>query len=349
MNVPPFDEYYPDESNMGRDQKRFYSVFRRAAQRGEFTDIGGQVSYVFCYAYELINNKEPKESLQSLIELAELYKADPKLPGYLHSWAADCAILIGDHARAIELMPEPGLGATWTLAASIRLTLRNSLNLPPEPRELIAIVGPRVTRFGRENLIEVEQYISSHIEEVKSRSENIISDWIRKFQISASPFYPFTGVPLQRGWETECITYHFSLNQEFRDFVANLIRGAENALRVDMGLPRVGEGWFSETHLYYQLKDAFKDQRVLQHARPPWLGRQHLDVYLPELLVAVEFHGAQHDGPVEFFGGQKAFEENQARDERKRIACKRNGVRLFEVRAGYDLERLIEEIKSHSE
>ena len=55
----------------------------------------------------------------------------------------------------------------------------------------------------------------------------------------------------------------------------------------------------------------------------------------------LEYQGAQHDKPVEFFGGQKAFEENLKRDERKRQLCKENGVKLIEVREGYSIDELI--------
>lgn len=43
----------------------------------------------------------------------------------------------------------------------------------------------------------------------------------------------------------------------------------------------MGERWV-ETVLYYELRDAFQDETVIQHGRPEWMGRQHLDVYLPK-------------------------------------------------------------------
>lgn len=122
-------------------------------------------------------------------------------------------------------------------------------------------------------------------------------------------------------------------------------RRAENALREDEGLPRVGEGWIAETKLYYDLKAACPDIDVRQHARTKWLGLQHLDIFMPTLNIAFEYQGPQRDGPVAFFGGEAAFKEVQRRDARKRRLCKTHGVELIEVRPAYDLQELLERIR----
>jgi len=119
---------------------------------------------------------------------------------------------------------------------------------------------------------------------------------------------------------------------------------AENNWRKAKGLNKIGEGWKSETELYYRLKKKLNKKEVIMHGRPKWLGRQHLDVWIPELKVAIEYQGLQHDEPVDFFGGEKNYTETIKRDKRKKLLCKNNGVRLIEVRMGYDIEKLILEI-----
>jgi len=118
------------------------------------------------------------------------------------------------------------------------------------------------------------------------------------------------------------------------EFVSNLV------------FQTLARGWIAETQLYYEVKNAFPDLEVQQHASPEWLGRQHLDVFIPETCVAIEYQGAQHDQPVAYFGDYEAFEKNQKRDERKRRLCKKHGIRLIYVRPGYALQDVIEEIKS---
>ena len=115
-----------------------------------------------------------------------------------------------------------------------------------------------------------------------------------------------------------------------------------------MNIPRIGEGWISETELYYKLQRAFPDSDVLHHASPKWLGRQHLDIFIPAYSVGVEFQGTQHDEPVNYFGGQEAFNAIKRRDARKKRNCKKNGVHLIEVRSGYDFNELIHLIRNLS-
>jgi hypothetical protein len=62
-----------------------------------------------------------------------------------------------------------------------------------------------------------------------------------------------------------------------------------------------------------------------------WLGRQHLDLYLPGIALAIEYMGEQHYRAVEIFGGQKRLERQQALDRRKRRLCAENGVTLIEI------------------
>ena len=118
----------------------------------------------------------------------------------------------------------------------------------------------------------------------------------------------------------------------------------ENGIRQSLGLPLVGEGWISETNLFYEIKNHFNSELVIHHGKPSWLGRQHLDIFLPELNIAIEYQGAQHYKPIEFFGGKQGLKKNKERDERKRNLCEINGCDLIYVYPEYDLENVIKKI-----
>ena len=130
------------------------------------------------------------------------------------------------------------------------------------------------------------------------------------------------------------------------DFCSQVTREAENTLREERGVPHVGEGWVAETELFYLIKSAFPDHKVEHHARPQWLGRQHLDIFIHEACVAIEYQGAQHYAPVAYFGGEEAFRLTQQRDKRKLSACQRNGIHLLYVDEGYSVENVIEQIRA---
>jgi hypothetical protein len=138
--------------------------------------------------------------------------------------------------------------------------------------------------------------------------------------------------------------YCYYVNEAVVAFVNEQVRDAENRARTAVGIPKIGEGWITETTLYYQIKEAFHEYEVIHHAQLPWLGRQHLDIFIPALRVAIEFQGPQHDQPVEYFGGRKQFEDTQRRDELKRKKCFKMRVALIYVREAYVKEEVIQQI-----
>ena len=127
-----------------------------------------------------------------------------------------------------------------------------------------------------------------------------------------------------------------------------LLYEKQNDFRVSRGVPKIGEGWVSETDLYYKIKESLNPIKVIHHWRPKWLGRQHIDIGIPELSIGIEYQGKQHDKPIEFFGGEEAFIKGQERDKRKKRLCLDNNLKLIEVRKGYDFEKLLSEIKGES-
>jgi hypothetical protein len=121
-------------------------------------------------------------------------------------------------------------------------------------------------------------------------------------------------------------------------------RGPENEIREILGLPKIGEGWISETKLFYLVKEKFRTHRVLQHGKPKWLGKQHLDIYIPDLNIGIEYQGKQHEVPIDIFGGEISFQENKKRDLRKKKLCEENSCILYEVFPEDDFYVFVENI-----
>lgn len=98
----------------------------------------------------------------------------------------------------------------------------------------------------------------------------------------------------------------------------------------EAGLPALGEGWVSVTHLARSVAKALPGHEVTREARLPWLAGLRLDVYVADLRIAFEYQSVQHYEPVEYFGGPEALAKRQMMDERKRLACRAAGVVLIE-------------------
>lgn len=142
------------------------------------------------------------------------------------------------------------------------------------------------------------------------------------------------------------ISVHPVFNLAVRCFVIDFVRDAENQVRERMKIPRIGQGWVSETALFHAIKSEFAEWDVIQHWRPGWLGQQHLDIYIPKLKVAIEYQGDQHSRPIDRFGGLEAFEELKRRDAKKAEKCRENGVTLVLVHPIFSLEELLSKLRS---
>ena len=92
------------------------------------------------------------------------------------------------------------------------------------------------------------------------------------------------------------------------------------------GCPNCNE-YKLEKEIYKILKE--KNIKFIQHFNKKWLGRQHLDFYLPDYKIAIECQGKQHFEPIEFFGGEEVFKYITSLDYIKYKLCKNNNVTIF--------------------
>ena len=93
--------------------------------------------------------------------------------------------------------------------------------------------------------------------------------------------------------------------------------------------PQIDVKWPSEAMLF-RLVYAYYQDAVFHYMNSTWLGRQHLDVYIPSIGVAIEYQGGQHYSQSSFFGGIVGLQERMRLDEQKRTCCKLNGIILIE-------------------
>jgi hypothetical protein len=267
------------------------------------------------------------------------------LPLSLQLLASDCFVLLGELLDAIKFFPSLPIGPRASTQTDSLLSLKLATEDRISARDVLTLYGPKVTKYGNEHLEEIAEQITLLLDALWTETSfNHIKDWAKNSY--SYQYQVFIGWPI--GYYLTKMTtlsaYTFSNNRDASKFVSDIAREAENRVRYRLGIPRVGEGWVSETKLYYEIKQAFPNEDVLQHASPLWLGKQHLDIFLPAHKVAIEYQGTQHDRPVDYFGGQNAFEQTQKRDELKRRLCARNGIALIYVQDGYLVSQVLRRI-----
>jgi hypothetical protein len=152
----------------------------------------------------------------------------------------------------------------------------------------------------------------------------------RSHKISEKEFYEINLIRNNINGKNFCIDWAKERENPFIELVEEILREAENLLRENHGLPRIGEGWISEMRLYNLVKTVFPEAQ--HNATPEWIKPLHLDVFMPSIKLAFEYQGKQHFEPIEFFGGKDAFKYTQERDRRKKLKCSSNGITLIEWR-----------------
>lgn len=127
--------------------------------------------------------------------------------------------------------------------------------------------------------------------------------------------------------------------------IRSILRESENIVREERGLPKIGEGWISETNLFYKIKEEYSEEEVIHQGRPSWLNRQHLDIYFPKKNIGIEYQGNQHREPIDHFGGKEGLQKRLELDKRKERLCKENNCNLVYVYPDYNFDEVKKQIE----
>jgi len=341
--VPLLEGYFPSFEGMNKNQQRFYKVFKKNLDQDKALELENNIGYIFVYLYEILDVEQPYETINNLQKVQNLYKQYEKVDLYCKFWISDCYVLLEQIQNAIDFYPQKISGRSSAGSDNL-LSLKLHLGKKPNGMDLLSLFGPKVTKSFSNDIEKIKILMDERIVKDYKAGNDLLVNWSKK--ISPHRYSLFVG-SYQLSYSDSVKAFSFSLIPEVEEYVRIITRDAENLIRESKKMPRVGEGWISETKLFYFLKENFPEQEIIQHASPDWLGRQHLDIFFPEINLAIEYQGVQHDRPIDFFGGEKAFEEVKRRDRRKKRLCKKNNIRLFEVRKGFKEEDLLKLIKKY--
>jgi len=357
-----FKQYYPQVDMLDKDQLNSYLYIKSKILKGEFVEVEDSISYIYLIVIEIfqvladqqINLNQAIKEIETIIKL---YKSYDDLVYTLSCWLSSLYQLTGSIEKAHFYEKNP----YYLLAIKLLYSFE--------------IKGENYFDFGKSHLTksvkEYEDKLKLLINDVYPESgDGYLQELAMKYMEQAKDqnfYYNEAQYTLFQGLIYGHILYDLyskknkkiideisfvaqslqSANKEIQNYSKSLCRDAENQLRSEMGLPAVGEGWISETKLYKQIKKHFPQYEVIQHYTADWLGRQHLDVFIKELNVGIEYHGKQHFEPVNFFGGEKAFIATKKRDSNKKRKCTVANVKLIIIQEGYDFVELVSGIMSN--
>lgn len=186
------------------------------------------------------------------------------------------------------------------------------------------------TSLNKYGVSSPSQYSVFKEKSKKKKSFNIEED---KLKFSEEPMYTISEVAsildrkdyrtiLQILWDNDLLTYFGNCGTYYVPESSFLT--LKNLLDKSAGIS-IGEGevanYLEEKNIRFERQKTFegcKDKNLLK-----------FDFYLPDYNCCVEYQGIQHYKPVERFGGEEAFKENQRRDLLKKEYCENNNIKLL--------------------
>jgi hypothetical protein len=132
--------------------------------------------------------------------------------------------------------------------------------------------------------------------------------------------------------------------QEWFDLLKNCHAWLSERWEQEIGI----SPWVTENRLFELVKKAFKEYEVIRHAQPLWLAPQHLDIFIPELSLAIEFMGEQHYKPISYFGGEEGYAKTVERDKKKTEICQLAKINLIYIRFNDDIAKRVNDIKEQT-
>jgi hypothetical protein len=335
---------------MNQEQKAFYLKLVDSIKNKTYLPVEDQTGYLNYYIREKYT-KFDRDNLERLYEeLLSLAVPYPKvgsgntwLPIY---WTYDCLLELELYDKYFEATKPPNIFLGKPFKANERCNVRYYLGLPASSVDLLNIYGERLaklTSFTKQHPAKFEQILEAVFAEDERKNDS----WFDRILAGSDRinYRPYAFI-CHHKIHPKIPTYSFDhASEEITKHICGAIREAENRLRDALGEKRVGENWDDETKLFHTIKEMFPELQVIHHGKPDWLGRMHLDIWIPDLKIAIEYHGPQHFEEMKHFGGAESLEATKKRDALKRSACARKGVRLFEVLSLDEVPQAINEIR----
>ena len=126
---------------MSDEQRDFYTRWLQAWQNGKAICVDGQISYLFCYLYTVLE-RHPRDVINELTKLSGAY-SDEREPFlfYCQSLISDCYVILGDCAKALKAFPKVTISGRASAQIDSLLSLKLHVGARIEGHDLIPLAG----------------------------------------------------------------------------------------------------------------------------------------------------------------------------------------------------------------
>lgn len=239
-------------------------------------------------------------------------------------WANDCLLGLKQYEKYLEITKPQQIFGTQTHNSNFRLNIQKKNGFNANPIDILLMAGGRNTEF-----ITTNQVLYKHkVMEVFTSYSDKNGGWFRIFKKWNPDNKPYShslfgGSPL---WDKPKLPFEilafYTANMHM---IKLLSKEAENKAREELGHRMVDQGTVLETEIFKKIELEFSNTTVIHHGWPERGGRQHFDIWLPDLHIAVDCHRKYEEG-----------------DKRKTEFAKKYGIDLLNV---YETDNQVELIK----
>ncbi|MEK4175217.1 TerB N-terminal domain-containing protein [Aeribacillus sp. FSL K6-1305] len=233
----PFMQYYPTFRSLDDNQKNWYFYWREEVLKGRYIDT--DLSYIYLFAYELINytfNQKTSFNVSMLVRLYNNYKERfPSLSRYLPEWIGHMLLEAGEKELASNWIRERTSNRYYE---EFKKTL-----IETEDWSKISISiwkkylrNHRETAFFTQNKNRIYNIFKSGIQLLREYYEeqgiSIVDEWLVE-NIKQQPMFLFQGAVVHREERNTEITMNVLVpSEKLFDQVTALFKYSENIMRL---------------------------------------------------------------------------------------------------------------------
>jgi hypothetical protein len=190
--VPEFKCYFATVDSMNKEQREFYKLWLNAWRKGSHISVDGQISYLFCYMYQVLNWKlRPAITELQRIKEAYSYEKDT-VRYYCDRWASDFYVVLKDYQSALDRFPEIAINSRSSASTDDLLSLKVKAGKRISGRDLMTLNGPRVTAWGKKHLFGIANFLDVSVRAYeKHENIDLLQCWAKDSH--QYPYYIFTG------------------------------------------------------------------------------------------------------------------------------------------------------------
>lgn len=206
----------------------------------------------------VINDKKSPNNILSFFNEFKKYVIDKT--GFVHKsielYILDCHVLLGNYDKYIKIRKNYNELGTKTHTANNAINVHYQANrFPINTLDLIWLTGDRKSQFIKDNpeefLLAAESVFSQYADENNGWFSVMERHGMLEKDKQVYGIYAFQGYASMSCFKYPFNTFCFYTNEKFNNICKKLQKEAESIARVKKGLKPVGQGWISETTLFF--------------------------------------------------------------------------------------------------